>query len=202
MQPILYMLCWTLLAGIHNGHRWVVQKESHLSITGHTNVNRFTCGVAQYATPDTICFLPEGSRGNVPGIPLCGAIRLNIDDFDCHNRTMTTDFKQTAMATRFPQLKISFINLERMPVPAGERMPVPTRDTIKGWVEIELAGACRLFEVDYTIGRNKEGNLELTGVRKVLFRDFALNPPTKIGGMIRVSDSLDVCFTLSLQQID
>ncbi|TDW96710.1 YceI family protein [Dinghuibacter silviterrae] len=178
------------------GSRWVVQKSSSLCIAGHTNINHFTCGVPQCAEPDTLYFLPEGSRGSVPGIPLCGTVRLNIDDFDCHNKVMTDDFKTTVRANRFPQLKISFINLERMP--SARCCP----EAVKGWVEIELAGTCRLFEIDYTILRSEPGVLELDGKRTLAFHDFALDPPRKMGGLIKVNDTLDVHFSLYLKQIN
>lgn len=212
MQPILYLLGIVLLTGMANSPasvrsmgkvthpsargKWVVEQQSSLIIAGRTNINHFACGVPRYTQPDTICFLPEGSRGNVPGIPLCGTVRLNIDDFDCHNRTMTGDFKSIVLAKRFPQLKISFVNLEQMPATGSYTQ------SIKGWVEIELAGTCRLFEISYQALRSDSSTMVLNGARTLAFRDFALDPPSKMGGLVKVCDTLDVHFTLFLKQIE
>lgn len=209
MNPFLSLLAWTCLAALpaasDNGPvhppatertKWVVLQASNLSITGHAGNKHFTCSVPQYAEPDTLSFLPEGSRGTIPGIPLNGTVRLNIDDFDCHNRAMTGEFKTTVLAPRFPQLRIIFVNLEQMP--AFTTRP----ETIKGWVEIELAGTCRMFEITYTSRRAGSRNARFDGSRTLAFHDFALASPSKMGHLLNISDTLDVRFTLYLQQIE
>ena len=175
---------------------WIVQKSSTLSIHGRTNINRFACGVTEYAEADTITFLAEGCRGQVRGIPLCGVLRINIADFDCRNRAMTGEFKKTLQYRQFPQLKITFINLERMPA-FGARS-----ETLKGLVSIELAGNSKQVEMDYTTSREDAGSVQLTGSRQLCFSDFGLLPPQKMGGLIKVNDVLDVQFVLCLQRMN
>ncbi len=174
---------------------WIVQKSSSLSINGHTNVNKFSCGVAQYTVPDTLTFSDGGCHGNVRGIPLCGVLHINIDDFDCRNRVMTGELKKTLQSRQYPQLKITFLNLERMPLFG------PRPETLKGGVVIELAGIRKQFEMDYTSGREDAETVELTGSRKLCFSDFGLVPPQKMGGLIKVNDVLDVQFMLYLRRV-
>jgi len=173
----------------------IVQKASTLSINGHTNVSRFSCGIAQYAEPDTITFLNEGCRDKTAGIPLCGVLRINIGDFDCRNRIMTGEFKRTLQYRQYPQLKITFLNLEKMP--AFGQKP----ETLTGQVTIGLAGVSRQFEMEYTSSREDAETIQLTGSRHLFFSDFGLQPPQKMGGLIRVDQSLDVQFILCLRQI-
>jgi len=175
---------------------WIVQKSSTLSIHGRTNINRFSCGVAEYAEADTITFLSEGCRGQVRGIPLCGVLRINIGDFDCRNRVMTGEFKKTLLYRQYPQLKITFVNLERMPL-FGARP-----ETLKGLVCIELAGISKQVEMDYATSREDGGAVQLMGSRQLSFSDFGLQPPQKMGGLIKVNDVLDVQFVLCLQRME
>ncbi len=175
---------------------WIVQKSSNLSINGRTNINRFSCGVAQYGEPDTITFLNEGCRGKISGIPLCGVLKINIEDFDCSNRMMTGEFKKTLQYKHYPQLRIVFVNLEKMP--AFNAQP----ETLKGQVFIELAGITKQFEMDYTSNRQDPETVELTGSRQLSFSDFGLQPPQKMGGLIRVNETLDVKFMLCLRRIE
>jgi hypothetical protein len=175
---------------------WIVQKSSTLSIHGRTNINRFSCGVAQYTEADTITFLGEGCRGQVRGIPLCGGLRINIGDFDCRNRVMTDEFKKTLLYRQYPQLKITFLDLERMPV-FGARPEI-----LKGLICIELAGISKQVEMDYTTSREDAGTVQLTGSRQLCFSDFGLQPPQKMGGLIKVKDILDVQFVLCLQRME
>lgn len=209
MQPFLYILGLTLLAalppGRDTGHerppvrersKWVILKTSTLDIDGHTNVSHFSCGVPQYTEPDTLTFLMEGARGQVPGIPLSGTVNLPIDQFDCRSRLMTGEFKKALLSCKYPRLTIRFVNLQRMPT-------FTTRpETIKGWVEIGLAGACKIFEISYTARRSDACAVALTGERQLCFHDFGLDPPRKMGGLIKVNDTLNVHFTLCLRQVE
>jgi hypothetical protein len=176
--------------------KWVVLKTSSLNIAGRTNVNRFSCGVSEYAESDTLCFLPERTSARIIGIPLCGKLKLNIDQFDCRSRMMTGEFKKALRYEQYPQLTIRFVSLQKMP--CLNEHP----ESIKGCVEIELAGICKLFEIDYSANRSGNCAVELTGSRSLSFHDFGLKPPRKMGGLIRVNDSLDVHFTLCLRRIE
>jgi hypothetical protein len=209
MYSFFHILGLTLLAALpismETGHEcrplkdkssWVVLKSSSLEITGHTNINRFTCEVPQYTEADTLSFFAEGDKDPAAGIPLSGNLRLDIDQFDCHNRIMTGEFKKTLQYGRYPQLTISFINLEKMP--GFTSAP----ETIKGRVEIRIAGVTKSFEIDYTASRSGRCAVALTGVRALSFRDFALIPPRKMGGLIKVNDSLRVRFTLCLRPVE
>lgn len=174
---------------------WIVQKSSTLSINGRTNINRFSCGIAQYGEPDTITLLNEGCRDKTAGIPLCGVLRINVGDFDCRNRVMTSEFKRTLQYRQYPQLKITFLNLERMPAFG----PLP--QTLAGQVIIELAGVSKQFEMEYASTREDAETVQLTGSRRLCFSDFGLQPPQKMGGLIRVDQSLDVQFILCMRQV-
>ena len=173
--------------------RWVVEKNSTLRITGRTNVNRWSCMVGEYADPDTICFAKPCV--GVKGVALTGQIRLPIDGFDCNNRMMTGEFRKALHDQQYPELSISFLSLDRMPEPCA------VTQSLKGWVEIGLSGVTRRFEIDYSSLMVDGGAIVLQGSRSLAFSDFGLIPPTKMGGLVRVKDALDVHFTLCLRRL-
>lgn len=178
---------------LYPGHlaksKWLVQKTSTISIAGSTNVNRFCCQVNEYAGPDTITLNPSN-------ISFLGTLSVNVKDFNCNNRIMTGEFKKTLKYEQYPQLKIIFVNLEKMPSFGA------SAEIVKGYVEVELAGIRRKFEVTYTSCRTDGDNVELLGARVFGFSDFGLVPPRKMGGLVRVNDRLDVQFRLHLHQIN
>jgi hypothetical protein len=77
----------------------------------------------------------------------------------------------------------------------------PGTETLTGQVVIELAGVSRQFEMEYATTREDSTTVQLTGCRRLCFSDFGLQPPQKMGGLIRVDQSLDVQFILCLRQI-
>ena len=176
--------------------KWIVQKTSTLSIDGRTNINRCSCAVNEYTESDTITSLKGAYTNDPQGVPLKGVLRINIDDFNCHNRIMTAEFKKNLKSRQYPQLKICFINLEKMPFSGSNA------ETIKGNVDIELAGITRRFEISYNSCRTDVSEGQLIGTRTFCFSDFQLQPPQKMGGLIRVNDQLNVQFILYLKETD
>ena len=197
MYSYLYIIALAHLAFLPPGKtNWVVLKTSSLEITGRTNVNHFSCGVPQYTEADTLRFLPDGAEPHMTGIALSGTLRLDIDQFDCRSRVMTSEFKKALQYGKYPQLTIRFISLEKMPGFTSQP------EFIRGQVKIGLAGVTRSFEIDYAASRSDRCAVELTGVRSLSFHDFGLKAPHKMGGLVKVNDSLRVRFTLCLRQVE
>ncbi|MBD0278122.1 MAG: YceI family protein [Bacteroidota bacterium] len=175
-----------------NATKWVIISGCSLKVDGSTNINNFSCAIANYSTPDTILVF---RNGNQP-VLFNGNIRLPVQNFDCHNPVMTADLRKTLKAKEFPQLIIRFISMNKYP-DAGSR-----QDITKGIVVIELAGVSKRFEVDYKVVAADRNYINLVGSRKVNFTDFNITPPRKIGGMIQTNNELSVVFNLKMKVLD
>lgn len=171
--------------------KWVICKSSYLQVKGSTNVNKFSCVIANYCKPDTLTLQ---NLNNNP-INLTGAMALSVHDFDCHNAMMTADLRKTLKEEQFPKLYVRFMNLERLPRLTNEN------EFVKGWVEIQLAQQIKRYQVAYQISVDEHQIIHLYGVQEVLFSDFKIDPPRKLGGMIKTNDALEISFQLYLKQI-
>lgn len=163
-----------------------------LKVDGSTNVNQFTCAITNYSKPDTI----HVSRNTNPSVKLNGAIRLDVKNFDCHNKPMTDELRKILKAKEHPQLMIKFVSLNQYPESKTKNK------IINGIVFIELAGVTKKFEVHYKVISADHSNIHLVGSREVLFTDFNITPPKKLGGMIRTNDKLQVEFNVKMKVID
>jgi hypothetical protein len=173
--------------------KWVISSSCSLKVAGSTNVNKFTCVIADYSKPDTlVCY--RNTSGNA--LKLSGRLQLEVQDFDCHNVIMTKDLRKTLKAKDFPLLTIRFISLNRYPDLNKKS------DEIKGIVLIGLAGVTKQFEVDYKFIPGDAGSLILIGSRAINFSDFNIVPPRKIGGMIQTNNELNVEFNLRMRILD
>ena len=168
-------------------------KGGSLKVDGSTNVNKFSCVIANHAKLDTIAVFKDPSKET---LALSGVIRLDVQNFDCHNPVMTGDLRKTLKAKQFPQLSVRFLNLSKYPNHNSRQ------DLIKGLVAIELAGVTKRFDVDYKIISTGENVINLIGSRRVNFSDFNIVPPRKIGGMIQTDNELSVVFNLRIKVID
>lgn len=173
---------------------WSVQKTSNIKIQGSTNVNSFGCDIINYTQPDTI-FCTSENAGNQP-VTLTGNLKVAVSKFDCHNKMMTRDLQQTLKTDEYPILVIRFLSLERTPEINN------TKDCLKGWVEIELAGCSKRFEINYSFVATGSSLIQLNGNRSFNFSDFKLTPPKKFAGLVKVKDELVVDFNLLLDPLE
>jgi hypothetical protein len=170
--------------------KWVINENSSLSVNGTTNINKFSCDIPTYDQTDTLIM----SRAN-KDIALTGNIGLKVESFDCHNSMMTKDLRKTLKEKDFPRLFIHFLSLSEFPQLSAEPKP------ITGWVNIELAGISKRFEINYKVSMDDQKIIHLLGTRDINFSDFNLIPPRKLGGMIKTNDQLSVAFHLKMKSI-
>ena len=171
--------------------KWVLTKGGSLKVAGSTNVNKFTCEISDYSSPDTITVYNPGAEQS---LPVRGILKLNIDAFDCHNPMMTSDLYKTLKGKQFPKMFIQFVSLNKFP-----EFTSPNNN-VSGVVNIELAGAIKSYVVNYAFYKDASGSvIRLIGRRRVNFGDFNLIPPRKLGGLIRTKEELDVEFNLLMR---
>lgn len=167
---------------------WTILPNSFITINGSSNINTFGCEASG-------TFQAEPLRGVISkdgvSVDMKGAIRIDINQFDCNHRMLTADLRKTLKAEIYPQMTIRFLSLERMPLCDGGT------DFIMGRVIIELAGQHKPFNIRYSFSETGSG-YKLQGSRAFSFADFDLAPPKKVGGLVKVNDDFDVAFTLLL----
>jgi polyisoprenoid-binding protein YceI len=73
--------------------------------------------------------------------------------------------------------------------------------SITGKADITLAGVVKNYTINFSYRQIGSDNVELIGTRAILFSDFGLKPPSKLGGTIKVKDQLDVEFKLQLKKV-
>jgi hypothetical protein len=170
---------------------WVVMQGSSLSVNGSTNISNFQCEIANYSMPDTLTCIKSSKAQS---LAMNGKLNLDIESFDCHNKMMTNDLRKTLKSKTFPKLTIRFISINGYP---NFKSPVK----IIGVVDIGLAGVVKRFEINYVFSEDDTNIVHLKGDRNILFSDFNLIAPSKLGGVIKAKDELQVAFKLNLKPV-
>ena len=171
--------------------RWVVERNSTLSIAGKSNVNSFKCRINVHNGRDTI----TGGNSLSAPVSLSGNLQIEVLGFDCHSALITKDLGRTLKADEYPTMIIRFINLQSMPDPKH------AKELIRGAVEVQLAGVTKRFELTYSFASAGSGYIVLNGRRSFSFSDFNLEPPCKLGCLIKIKDDFDVAFQLILRSL-
>jgi hypothetical protein len=173
---------------------WVVKGSSQLKVDGKTTISSFTCSIDDLNSLDTLIY--DKRNGHHGKVLVSGKMQVNVHYFDCQNTMMTKDLQKTLKADLFPYMTIRFISFDKDP---GS---LKKNEVIKGQVEIELAGTKKRMDVHYMVNKISTTRKVLTGTREILFTDFNLKPPSKLGGTIRVRDELQVEFEVEMVRVN
>lgn len=146
-------------------------QENYVQISGSTNINTFKCTNNTFKAPGGNFMISEKNLPN---------IALKVDDFDCRNRIMTSDFQKTLSAEDHPYLHVKFLSLDK------------SKTVYNAQIEVKMIDKSKIYNVTLCLQNGK-----LTGKRSVKFSDFDILPPKKMGGMIVVKDDLNLVFALS-----
>ena len=108
---------------------------------------------------------------------------------------MTKDLQKTFKSKEYPFMYIKFTFFSNLP------STLLKNQVIKGNAEITLVGKTRKYEIEYIVNSGGNNEIELTGSRQVLFSEFDLKAPSKLGGIIKVKDELEVEVNLQLKRL-
>ncbi|MBZ9728091.1 YceI family protein [Salegentibacter sp. JZCK2] len=159
--------------------------DSNLSISGTTNINDFECDF------NTLYFKNESFKAHYiekKGILdfKNSVLPLENSKFDCGNRKINKDFQELLKTKKHPKilLKLKKIDLSR------EGNPMVT-------ISFNIAGVDKDYKFPVEITRDKQ--LCFDGKLQLNIKDFNLEAPSKIFGLIVLDEEIEINFNLNIQ---
>jgi len=150
--------------------------DNYLHIRGVSNVNQFS-------------FLYNSvPKINPKNEPTGDTMEINIPirEFDASNPMMYKDFLELMKENEFPRITVSFSRKQLETAIRDDSEPCPE-------VRIIIAGISKTYMVDCQVEKCS-GNYYLKGNEVVRLSDFKLKPPSRLLGLVRVSNEIDVNF--------
>ena len=160
--------------------------ESKLFIKGDTNIKEFECifDIGYLQKERQVRYIidePEHIRFKN------AILSLNTQGFDCGSRAINQDFHQLIQSEKYPQILIELLEVR-----------LQKSGSVNAVVNITIAGIRRehTFPVEFTEGdvTNISGKLLLD------IKDFKLEPPKKLFGMIVVKDEIEINLDLVVRK--
>lgn len=168
---------------------WTVAGTSKVMVEGSSNVNEFQCVTLNYEGADELKkFFREENGDRI----LTGAVEMKVRSFDCENRMMTRDLRETLKEQVYPNITIELQSL-RIPESASKQQRVTGR------AKVTIAGTSQELDMNWTLVRENVSTMRLLGTHDFSFTQFNIDPPTKMMGMIRVKDEIKVDFDLVME---
>lgn len=149
----------------------IIIDQLQIEIHGNSTVGKYSCSNT-LAYRDTI-YLHSNSKNSLKS-------EIPMSNFQCGNRIMDKDLKTTVKASKFPKSTVSITNIKAH----GTQY--------KCNINFRITDKTLTFQ--NLILKNTKETLE--GSVAVNFSDIELEPPTKMGGIIKVKDEFVIHFSL------
>lgn len=154
----------------------IISKQA-FTIEGVTSVGSFTC-TYELDQRDTVQTNSRysGDTSIIYSIP--------SDAFGCHNFLLNRDFRKTIKAKEFKEVTVEISKFRKK------------SNHYLCDLKLRLAGKERMYS-DTTLKINKDG---FSGFLMVQFSEFALSPPKKFGGLVKVKENIKISIDLTMVQ--
>lgn len=178
-------------------HSMILSHHSELVIYGATNVNEFSCNYQVTNDLDTIRFIVSENGAETDFID--AHINLIVEQFDCGNHVITSDFKELLKEKKHPHVRIKFIDF----IEEDEGWSELKHEKIIGHFEIELevAGVNKKEVVPVFNETIEEERIFYLGDVVMDINEFGLEAPEKFMGMIKVEDEIIIELKLKFIRI-
>lgn len=162
-----------------------ILSNSNLSISGTTNINEFECDF------NTLCFKNQSFKVHYTENENIlhfknSVLPLENVNFDCGNRKINKDFHELLKSKKHPEilLKLKKIDLSR------DKNALVT-------LSFNIAGVDKDYKFPVEITRDKL--LCFNGKLQLNIKDFNLEAPSKIFGLIVLEEEIEINFNLNIQ---
>jgi hypothetical protein len=149
----------------------IIIDRLEIEIQGNSTVGKYNC-TNLLSFRDTI-YLNSNIKNGLKS-------EIAMNNFECGNRIMDKDLKTTVKLSKFPKSLVTITNIK--PFGINYKCSLNFRITDK-----------TLLYPNMILKNTKES---LEGVITINFSDIALQPPTKMGGLIKVKDEFMIHFYL------
>ncbi len=164
-----------------------IQKNSSLTINGSTNLVSFK--IFQKGDKLIRSKLSVVTTQNQNKIAVSqNQLSVVVKNFDSNNAMALKDFLKLLKSDNYPTLLVQLNYLDIQPM--SEKGKTYTGEAL---VNITITGKTRYYSIPITFNSNSDV-YTINGNKKLSIRDFGLTPETKMMGLIKVSEWIDIDF--------
>lgn len=157
-----------------------IDSRSFVRVMGRTNVNTFECS---YCSDLAYKVFTIGVNDNPQG-DICfddAIIQLKTGCFDCGLKEMTKDFRSLLKEPEHPYITMDIMCLKS--------------DLHHSEVKFTIAGISNFYTIPFEV--KQEGDkVHCIGKKAIDIQDFNIEPPTKLFGLVKVHEIIEVEFNL------
>lgn len=193
----LFLFQWTAIFAQQNEFiKYVTQPGSKLWIEGHSTINDFTCrarllkGFAFIHSDVSLNEkLSNGFKRDTDKDEV--VVTVVVHSLDCGLDAMNDDMYRAMKADQFPILRYDLIDAHL----------ISSADSA-GWFELatrgdlSIAGETNVVDIVVKVLRLQNGAYRLVGDKSLMMKDYGIDPPSHLWGLVKAHNRLKVFFDL------
>lgn len=164
-------------------------KLKSISIEGETNVNQFEFSYDSIVAKEVN--KPE-NLSNAGAEPKIVHFRLPVHAFSSDNSMMNKDFYKLLKASEHPEIIVGIDKSKLYLMTSGHYYSAMD-------IELTMAGITKSIQGKFTSTYTRNGKLILKGLSYINLKDFSLDPPQKMLGLVKVNETILINFDVVLQ---
>lgn len=159
--------------------------ESSLSISGNTNISEFECDFNTIRFKEQSITVHFSSKGDILDFRN-SILPLKNTNFDCGNRRINKDFRELLKTEKHPEILLKIQQIE-----------MDDKQNAHVTLNFEIAGKNKNYRFPVKLTGDDqlcfEGNLALN------IKDFDLEAPSKMFGLIVIEEEININFKLNIK---
>ncbi len=164
---VLYLIIIVILFSFAPTNELLVITEKQVKVSGVTSIGKFTCDYCIDDMKDTLISNRTNRSGTLQ-------FTIPVDDFSCGNFMLNKDFRKTLKSDEYPSAKVKVSNL------------VKKENGYFCHLRLQIVGKELIFE-NFHLTKSDQ---KLTGKLTLSFDELELKAPKKLGGLIKVDETL------------
>lgn len=185
--PFLVLVSFSKMQTVKNSKTIRITSNSELQIDGTSNVKDFTCQYNIQNLNEPILIHYEKAHDLIRFEK--SMLILENNGFDCGGKGINRDFHGLLQSDVYPKITLRLKEIKLEP---------NQKHKADALVEIEIAGSKNDYHMVTTV-HNTEDWL-ISGRLKLNIRDFNLEAPKKMFGLVVVSDEIVISFKLEIKE--
>ncbi|MBO2543226.1 YceI family protein [Salegentibacter sp. BDJ18] len=185
---LLFILFFTITGVAQTGletKKIDILPDSHLSIKGTTNINDFECDFNTLRFKNETFKVHYTEKGEILHFKN-SVLPLENVNFDCGNRKINKDFHELLKSKEHPEILLKLKKIDM----SEEGNSIVT-------IGFTIAGVNKDYKFPVEITRDKQ--LCFDGKLKLNIKDFNLEAPSKIFGLIVLDEVIEINFNLNVK---
>lgn len=176
MRIALLLGCCFFLIGAFQNKALIID-QTEIIVKGKTTIGSFECSYESQDKRDTLLF--DSKSHAVASLDF----EIPVSAFGCGNFLLNSDFRKTLKAEEHPICLVSVSNLQR-----GSQM-------LFGDIFLQMAGKDHVLEkvAFYQLDDKYQGSLNLS------MEELGLNASSRLGGLVKIEESIDLEINLFLE---